>query len=236
MNLSYRYLCISRDNSTFLCTFSDELAELSCRLWFDSDLLEVLLEWPESLLDSSLLFLSSLEPELDEIGVKRLRLFAASVEPDDLRRLGCYFLTCSSGVLLLATFASSLSWTIMISTEFAMVESFGRKSRNYDFNEREETIWHEAIFENEENLYGIEALASFSIWMNWFGCESQENTLLYLIEVCEVKSMLKIFRIERRNKCFEPKCTFLSKNNIFSVGSRDVTSISSRSLRKNLGP
>ena len=59
--------------------------------------------------------------------------------------------------------------------------------------------------------------------MNWFGCESQENTLLYLIEVCEVKSMLKIFRIERRNKCFEPKCTFLSKNNIFSVGSRDVT-------------
>ena len=72
--------------------------------------------------------------------------------------------------------------------------------------------------------------------MNWFGCESQENTLLYLIEVCEVKSMLKIFRIERRNKCFEPKCTFLSKNNIFSVGSRDVTSISSRSLRKYLGP
>lgn len=68
--------------------------------------------------------------------------------------------------------------------------------------------------------------------MNWFGCESQENTLLYLIEVCEVKSMLKIFRIERRNKFFEPKCTFLSKNNIFSVGSRDVTSISSRSLRK----
>ena len=51
----------------------------------------------------------------------------------------------------------------MISTEFAMVESFGRKSRNYDFNEREETIWHEAIFENEENLHGIEALASFSI-------------------------------------------------------------------------
>ena len=110
-----------------------------------------------------MLLLSSLEPELDEIGVKRLRLFAASVELDDLRRLGCYFLTCSSGVLLLATFASSLSWTGMISAEFAIVESFGRKSRNYDFNEREETIWHEAIFENEENLHGIEALASFSI-------------------------------------------------------------------------
>lgn len=26
--------------------------------------------------------------------------------------------------------------------------------------------------------------------INWFGCECQENTLLYLIEVCEVKSML----------------------------------------------
>ena len=72
--------------------------------------------------------------------------------------------------------------------------------------------------------------------MTWFGCESQENTLLYLIEVCEVKSMLKIFRIEKRNKCFEPKCMFLSKNDIFSVGSRDVTSISSRSLKKYLGP
>ena len=51
-----------------------------------------------------------------------------------------------------------------------------------------------------------------------------------------MKSMLKIFRFEKRNICFEPKCMFLSKNDIFSVGSRDVTSISSRSLKKYLGP
>lgn len=112
-----------------------------------------------------MLLLSSLEPELDEIGVKRLRLFAASVEPDDLRCLGCYFLTRSSGVLLLATFASSLSWTGMISAEFAVVESVARKSRNYDFNEREESIWHEAIFENEENLHGIVFNLNDLIWV-----------------------------------------------------------------------
>lgn len=47
----------------------DELADLLCRLWFDSDLLEVLLESPESLLDSSFSLLSSLEPELEELGV-----------------------------------------------------------------------------------------------------------------------------------------------------------------------
>ena len=51
----------------------------------------------------------------------------------------------------------------------------------------------EAIFESEGILHGVEALASFltlnglNIWR-----EAEENTLLYLMEVCEVKLPIQI--------------------------------------------
>ena len=63
-------------------------------------------------------------------------------------------------VLFLNTFLSGVVTRqtrfllILDGSDIDLVECFGRKNRNYDFNERDETIWREAIFENEEFYLG----------------------------------------------------------------------------------